>query len=71
MISVRPATIAGVPAIRGVAAETWQATYAELIAAPAIERFPERAYGEANVGRIIDRLGDGYRVATADEAVVG
>ena len=28
-------------------------------------------YGEANVGRIIDRLGDGYRVATADEAVVG
>jgi len=70
-ISIRPATLADIPAIRDVAARTWRATYDGLIAAPDIDLFLDRAYSEANVAWTLDRLGDGYLVATADETVVG
>jgi ribosomal protein S18 acetylase RimI-like enzyme len=68
---VRSATPADVPAIRAVAARTWRATYAGLVATPDIELVLERAYGADAVARTIDRLGDGYLVALAGETVVG
>jgi ribosomal protein S18 acetylase RimI-like enzyme len=71
MIAVRPATAADIPAIRAVAAVTWRATYAGLIAAPDIEWFLERAYSEAQIARTLDWLSDGYLVATDEESVVG
>jgi ribosomal protein S18 acetylase RimI-like enzyme len=70
-VVVRPATLADVPSVRDVAARTWRATYAGLVAAPDIELFLERAYGADAVARAIDRFGDGYLVALADETVVG
>jgi ribosomal protein S18 acetylase RimI-like enzyme len=68
---VRPSTIDDVPAIRDVAARTWRATYAGLVAVPDIELFLERAYGADAVARRIDRFGDGYLVALAAETLVG
>jgi diamine N-acetyltransferase len=54
-ILVREATPADAPAISEIALASWRATYRDLIAADAIERFLERAYTPERVALRIER----------------
>lgn len=71
LVTIRPATHEDNAAIQHVARITWRATYASQIAQLDIEQFLDAAYSPRSLARKVDRLGDGFVVASLNGKVVG
>jgi ribosomal protein S18 acetylase RimI-like enzyme len=69
--TIRPALPADAPAIVRVARVTWDATYAQSIAAYNRRQFLDRAYSLEAVRATIEREPDWFYVAASDQQVVG
>jgi GNAT superfamily N-acetyltransferase len=54
-VTVRPATLDDVPAIRDVGMSAWRATYADLLGTDAVERFLAVAYSPERVTLRVER----------------
>lgn len=70
-VSIRRATSADREAIRAIAYETWQATYAGLIPDEDMQSFLQSNYNSQQLERTIDTLGDGFLLAEVDGKAVG
>jgi ribosomal protein S18 acetylase RimI-like enzyme len=69
--AVRPATPDDAPGVASVARLTWDATYADTIAAHNRRHFLERAYSSRAMQEAIDSEGSWFYVATQGDRVVG
>jgi GNAT superfamily N-acetyltransferase len=68
---VRPANVADVPGIHGVAQRGWQAAYSDILDAETIDTALGEWYDPAETREAIERGAVGYFVATRDGDVVG
>jgi ribosomal protein S18 acetylase RimI-like enzyme len=69
--AIRPATPADAPGVASVARLTWDATYAQMIAAHNRRQFLERAYSSRAMQEAIDSKRGWFYVATQRDKVIG